>query len=158
MRAALLALAALPLPLLAGFAACAYSPVACSAYVARTLDVPHAVNCEADPCPFNPLPTVACFEEATAYVFEPPALTLYVYPEDTDLDGDLANEGAWMGYMSDRDVIHTTSPRNLIHELEHARLWRETGDPDPSHATPPGPWSVEVDERISHTRGVCLEK
>lgn len=156
MRRAILAAAAVPLPLLALFAACSYGPTACSAYVARTLDVPHEVICESEPCAFDPLPTAACFEDETGYVFVPPALTLYVYPPDTDLDGNAYDEGRWFGYMSARDTIHTTSARNLIHELEHARLWRETGDPDPSHSSPPGPWSSDTDDRISHTREACL--
>lgn len=156
MRRAILFGAALPLPLLAAFAACSYGQVACSAYVSRTLEVPHEVICESTACAFDPLPTVGCFEDETDYTFEPPRLTLYVYPPDTDLDGDPYDDGRWFGYMSSLDVIHTTSPRNLIHELEHARLWRETGDPDPSHASPPGPWSEITDERISTTREACL--
>ncbi|MEI6481029.1 MAG: hypothetical protein WCO19_01860, partial [Candidatus Saccharibacteria bacterium] len=37
----------------------------------------------------------------------------------------------------------------LLHELEHLRLWCETGDPDDNHSDPPGPWTVATDARIA---------
>ncbi len=53
-----------------------------------------------------------------------------------------------IGFTSNPDSVSVTSCRVLMHELRHADLWRETGDPDHNHEERPGPWIVGDDDRI----------
>ncbi len=69
----------------------------------------------------------------------------YVFWEDED--GTKA-----IGYTESEREIYTRSLAVLIHELMHVHLWRETGDPDVTHAAAPGPWTEQDNETIQTLR------
>lgn len=65
-----------------------------------------------------------------------------------DWDEAFEETGNVAGYTESPNVIHVRNHKVMMHELAHVALWRETGDADPNHESPPGAWGNALNTAI----------